>query len=84
MAKARRFAQLDPHVVAVLHHYDFRENGEPAANLDLRSFASRLAWLKQQSDVQVMRLNDMVASGRSGVLARQFKGFIRTEHLPGG
>ena len=82
IAEARRFAGLDPHVVAVLHHYDFRESGEPGANLDLPAFARRLAWLRQQPDVQVMRLDDMVASSRFGALARPFKGLIRKEHLP--
>lgn len=82
IAEARRYARFAPHVVAVFHHYDFLESGEDGSTLDLPGFARRLAWLKRQSDVQVMGLADMVAAGRSGVLARVFSGRLRKEQLP--
>lgn len=81
VAEARRYARLEAHVVAVLHHYDFHESGETGSTIDLRKFTDSLTWLKRQPDIQVMNLRDMAALGRDGVFARPLKGWLREEEL---
>lgn len=82
IAEAVRYSRLDPQVVAVLHHGDFRESGVEGSSLDLQVFADRLAWLKRQPDIQVMTLREAVNANRAGAPARSSKRWLRKEHLP--
>jgi peptidoglycan/xylan/chitin deacetylase (PgdA/CDA1 family) len=57
--EARYYAWLHPIVIAVMHHYDFRESGTSHAPTDLNGFSERLAWLVSQPDVRVVTLDTL-------------------------
>lgn len=82
IAEARRYSRFAPHVVAVLHHFDFHESGAVGSRLDLQEFADSLAWLKRQPDVQVMTLREMATVSLAGAPARTSKRRLRKVHLP--
>ncbi len=65
---ARRYSWLSPIVIAVMHHYDFRESGSPHAPMSLDGFEERLAWLAAQRDVQTLSLDSLSrdCAGRIG------------------
>ncbi|MEZ5561567.1 MAG: DUF2334 domain-containing protein [Gammaproteobacteria bacterium] len=50
---ARNSGDDDPVIGVLMHPYDFRESGDPRAQVDLAGLDSKLAWLKQQADVSV-------------------------------
>lgn len=82
LAEARRYAAFRTHVVAVLHHYDFRESGSEKARMDLDELGERLAWIRAQPDVAVMTLREMVAADSARVLVRHARPSVLREHLP--
>lgn len=53
------FASLDPTVIAVMHHYDFAENGNPQAPIDLSRFRALLQTLAQDERVQIITLSEL-------------------------
>ena len=78
VAEARRYAAFSPYIVAVLHHYDFREDG---GTLDQYALTRLLAWLKQQSDVQIMTLHGLASTHSNRALAQPSLWSLRTKHL---
>jgi hypothetical protein len=56
----RRLKKFSPHVIAVLHHYDFKESGEDSGAITIDNFRRTLDWLCRQPDVEVMTLAGMV------------------------
>ena len=46
-------------IVAVLHHYDFKEFGNTDAPFTLKSLSRLLHWLSQQTDVRVNTLSEL-------------------------
>lgn len=85
IGRARRYRSWYPHVIAVLHHYDFVENGSGAARLSIAAFEHRLHWLGEQTDVRLMTLREMASSASAGLrhwprrmrLARRLPEFLR-------
>jgi predicted deacetylase len=57
--EARCYAWLHPVVIAVMHHYDFRESGASDAPTDLDGFSGRLDWLVSQPDIRVVSLDTL-------------------------
>ena len=53
------FASLDPVVVAVMHHYDFVESGNPQAATDLNRFGALLHSLSRDTRLQVSTLSEL-------------------------
>jgi peptidoglycan/xylan/chitin deacetylase (PgdA/CDA1 family) len=61
LAEARRRPGGQLAVVAVMHHYDFKEFGQADAPLTLQTLANLFQWLRQQSDVRLNTLNELAA-----------------------
>ena len=61
LAEARRRPQGDLAVVAVMHHYDFRESGHADAPLKLQHLSELFQWLRQQPDVRLNTLSQLAA-----------------------
>lgn len=61
LAEARRRPSGQLAIVAVMHHYDFREFGQTDAPLTLPDFAALLQWLQQQPDVRLNTLAELAA-----------------------
>jgi len=59
VAEARRYAKLNPKVIAVMHHYDFIENGTKTARLSLSQFSELLTWINAQSDLSFHTLGEL-------------------------
>ena len=59
VVEARRYAKLEPTVIAVMHHYDFIEDGTKTARLSLSGFSELLAWISAQSDLSFHTLGDL-------------------------
>jgi peptidoglycan/xylan/chitin deacetylase (PgdA/CDA1 family) len=57
--EARRYAWSRPLIIAVMHHYDFRELGSTQTHFDLTGLQERLAWLVAQQDLQIVTLDTM-------------------------
>ena len=55
----RTFDSLDPVVVAVMHHYDFAESGNPQATIDLNRFGALLHSLSRDTRLQVSTLSEL-------------------------
>jgi len=55
----RAFDSLDPVVVAVMHHYDFAESGNPQATTDLYRFGALLQSLGRDGRLQVSTLSGL-------------------------
>jgi hypothetical protein len=55
----RPFDSLDPVVVAVMHHYDFAESGNPQATTDLNRFGTLLQSLGRDARLQVSTLSGL-------------------------
>jgi len=55
----RTFDSLDPVVVAVMHHYDFAESGNPQATTDLNRFGALLQSLGRDARLQVSTLSTL-------------------------
>lgn len=61
---ARRFEAYSPHIIAVLHHYDFKEEDPASGRISLDDFESLLAWLATQPGLSCKTLATMVAEIR--------------------
>lgn len=59
---ARVSGDDDPVIGVLMHPYDFRESGDPRAQVDLAGLDSKLAWLKQQADVAVASITALATS----------------------
>lgn len=59
VTEARRFSWLNPVVIGVMHHYDFRESGSELARIDIPGFAKRLAWIAAQKDICTLTLGEL-------------------------
>lgn len=57
--EARQRASASPSIVAVMHHYDFREHGCADARMTLNEFAGLLEWIRLQSGVQLSTLGTL-------------------------
>lgn len=59
IAEARRRPHGDLAIVAVMHHYDFEENGRADAPMTLQRLSELFQWLHQQSDVRLNTLDQL-------------------------
>jgi len=57
--QARAVAFLQPVVIAVMHHFDFRESGSDKANCDFSVFENLLAWLRRQRNIRIQTLGEI-------------------------
>jgi hypothetical protein len=64
------FVSFDPVVVAVMHHYDFVESGNPQATTDLNRFGALLQSLSQNSQLQVSTLSVHTNAASSSLTSR--------------
>lgn len=69
---AQRYTKFNPTVVAVMHHFDFAEHGEPNAKTNLDKLDDELMWIRTQSDVSVRLL---------GAIAPSFNSNAHFQHL---
>jgi len=58
---ARANIAADPVIGVLFHPYDFSESGDERANMSVGSFERLLAWLRDQSDVQIESLSNLLA-----------------------
>ncbi|MDD5405241.1 MAG: DUF2334 domain-containing protein, partial [Sulfuricella sp.] len=65
------FASLDPVVVAVMHHHDFSESGNPLAPSDLNRFKVLLQTLTRHERVQTMTLSKLAGEPLAHHTSRQ-------------
>ncbi len=65
------FASLDPVVIAVMHHYDFSESGNPQAPTDLNRFKVLLQTLNQDTRVQTITLSKLAGKPLAHHTSRQ-------------
>lgn len=65
------FASLEPVVVAVMHHYDFSESGNPQATTDLNRFKVLLQTLTQDKRVQTITLSKLAGEPLAHHTSRQ-------------
>lgn len=58
-----------PHspIVAVMHHYDFREYGGTDARMTLPEFSTLLAWIQSCPDVRVVTLGTLAGQHETRV-----------------
>jgi len=61
LSDARRRPNGRLAIVAVMHHYDFKEFGDGDAPLTLDSLATLFHWLRQQPDVRLNTLSELAA-----------------------
>jgi predicted deacetylase len=61
VAEARHRPHGDLAIVAVMHHYDFRENGNANAPMTLPLLSELFQWLRQQPDVRLSTLDRLAA-----------------------
>jgi predicted deacetylase len=61
LSEARRRPNGRLAIVAVMHHYDFKEFGQADAPLTLQTLANLLQWLRQQPDVRLNTLTELAA-----------------------
>jgi len=59
VVEARRYAKLEPIIIAVMHHYDFIGNGKKPARLSLSQFSELLKWIHTQSDLSFYTLGEL-------------------------
>jgi hypothetical protein len=71
VAAARASGDDDPVIGVLMHPYDFRESGDPRAQLDLAALDSKLTWLKQQADVTVASVTAL-ATGSTAFDIRRY------------
>lgn len=65
------FGSLDPVVVAVMHHYNFSESGDPQAHTDLARFKALLKALAQDERVQTATLSRLSGDPLVHAIIRQ-------------
>lgn len=53
---AQNFVSCNPHIIAVMHHYDFKEADAATGKFTLDEFERLLIWLKNQPKVQFKTL----------------------------
>lgn len=70
--EARTVSFLDPVVIVVMHHFDFRESGSDRAYIDTSAFENLLAWLRWQPDLHVKLLRDIADRLSLGEIQRGF------------
>ena len=68
------FAPLDPVVVAVMHHDDFVESGNPRALMDLKRFRAMLQTLAQDEGIQAATLSALAETPSSHLASRLRQG----------
>ncbi|MDP2852246.1 MAG: DUF2334 domain-containing protein [Gallionella sp.] len=54
--EAHRRVAAAPSIVAVMHHYDFREHGRADARMTLHEFAALLEWIRLRPGVRLVTL----------------------------
>lgn len=59
VAEAERFAPLRPVIVAVLHHYDFKESGSQNFRMDLHLLDRMLEWLTTHPGLSVSTVSHL-------------------------
>lgn len=64
------FDSLNPLVVAVMHHYDFAESGNPQATTDLKRFSALLHRLGQDARLQVSTLSGLTDTACASLTSR--------------
>lgn len=64
------FVSLDPVVIAVMHHYDFAESGNPQAPTDLNRFRALLQNMAQDERVQTITLSELAAKPLAHLASR--------------
>ena len=57
--EARRRPGRSVAIIAVIHHYDMKEYGNPMAALSMQDLSALLAWLREQGDVRLNTLADL-------------------------
>jgi peptidoglycan/xylan/chitin deacetylase (PgdA/CDA1 family) len=68
---ARNSGDADPVIGVLMHPYDFRESGDPRAQVDLAALDGKLAWLRQQADVTVASVTAL-ATGSTAFDIRRY------------
>jgi predicted deacetylase len=61
LSEARRRPHGQLAIVAVMHHYDFKEFGQADAPLSLHRITELFKWLRQQADIRLNTLNELAA-----------------------
>ncbi len=61
---AQRFEAYSPHIIAVLHHYDFKEEDPASGRISLDDFGNLLAWLATQPGLSCKTLATMATEIR--------------------
>jgi predicted deacetylase len=61
VAEARHLPHGDLAIIAVMHHYDFRENGNTDAPMTLQLLSELFQWLREQPDVRLNTLDKLAA-----------------------
>jgi len=59
MLRARKFQAQRPVVVAVMHHFDFKETNPSTGRFTLNELDDLFAWLQQQSDMSCKTLSSV-------------------------
>lgn len=70
LAEARRRPQGGLVIVAIMHHYDFRESGHANAPLTLQKLSELFQWLRQQPDVRLNTLGQLATRHDAGTWRR--------------
>ena len=64
------FASFDPVVIAIMHHFDFVENGSPEAPIDLKRFGALLQRLSRRAELAVSTVSMLADSPCSSLTSR--------------
>lgn len=64
------FVSFDPVVIAVMHHYDFVESGNPQATTDLKRFGALLNNLTQNAQLEVSTLSKLTNAACASISSR--------------
>jgi hypothetical protein len=65
------FASFDPVVIAVMHHYDFVESGNPQATTDLNRFGALLHGLSRNTQLKALTLSELANSAYASLASRR-------------
>jgi len=80
IAEAKRFRALNPVVVAVFHHFDFKESGDQSAYITVDALGELLDWARADPGIAVATLGGAVES--HGRLAFGVRCHAWRKHLP--
>jgi len=61
VSEARKVRALSPMIIVAMHHYDFLENGDNEAYIDVPAFDKLLRWLIEQTDLTMSLLGEIAA-----------------------